>query len=147
VRALLASVSLCLLAATPSWAVLGESVDSVLSDQQRLRGELRSAVGEGFSVHEISSADGTLVREYVSPAGLVFGVSWHGPFVPDLALVLGPYFHEFQQASQTPVRRRGPLALRTESLVIQLGGHMRAFRGRVYLAHALPDALSEAVVQ
>jgi len=147
VRALVAIVLLCFLAATPSWAVLGESVDSLASDQQHLRGELRSAVGEGFSVHEISSADGTFVREYASPAGLVFAVSWRGPFVPDLAQLLGSYFQEFQQASQAPVRRRCPLAVRTERLVVELGGHMRAFRGRAYLPGALPNAVSTAVVQ
>ena len=146
-RTLLAALSFSLLATTPSWAGLGESVDSLPSDQERLRGELRSAVGEGFSVHEISAADGTLVREYASPAGVVFAVSWRGPFVPDLAQLLGSYFQEFQKASQTSVRRRGPLAVRTDRLVVEMGGHMRAFRGRAYLPGALPDGVSEATVQ
>ena len=67
--------------ACPAWAVLGQGVASVASDQQRLKGQLRSAAAEGFSVHEITAADGSLVREYVSPAGEVFGVAWRGPAV------------------------------------------------------------------
>ena len=146
-RTLLAVVSIPFLLATPSWAALGESVDSLASDQERLRGELRSTAGDGFSVHEIRSADGTVVREYASPAGLVFAVAWQAPFGPDLPHLLGSWFAEFQRAAQSPVRRHGPLAVRTERLVVESGGHMRAFRGRAYLPGALPDAVSEAVVR
>ena len=145
-RTPLAAVSIVMLA-TPSWAVLGEKAESVASDQQRLHGELRSTVGEGLAVHEITAADGTTVREYASPAGVVFGVSWRGPVVPDLAQLLGSYFPEFQQAAQSPVRRHGPLAVRTGRLVVEMGGHMRAFRGRAYLPGALPDQVSESVVR
>ena len=146
-RTPLAAVSISFLLATPCWAVLGESTDSLASDQQRLHGELRSTVGEGFSVHEIGLADGTVVREYAAPSGVVFAVSWRGPVAPDLAPLLGSYFPEFQQAAQSPVRRHGPLAVRTGRLVVEMGGHMRAFRGRAYLPGVLPDQVSESVVR
>jgi hypothetical protein len=131
----------------PCWAVLGEPVESVASDQERLHGELRSTVGDRFSVHEISAADGTTVREYAAPDGLVFGVSWRGPFVPDLAQLLGPYFPAFQAAARFPVRQRHPVTVRTDGLVVELGGHMRAFYGRAYLPGALPDGVSESDVR
>ncbi len=135
------------LLASPSWAALGESVDSVAADQQRLRGELRSTAGDGFSIQEIRSADGTVVREYASPEGQVFAVSWSGPVVPDLAHLLGSHFAAFHQALQSRVRRHGPLVVRTGNLVVEMGGHMRAFRGRAYLPEALPAAVSAAVVR
>jgi hypothetical protein len=146
VRTLLAAVSLLLLA-EPSWAVLGERVDSLAADRQRLHGEMRSSAGEGFSVYEITAADGTVVRQYASTSGRVFAVSWRGPFVPDLAQLLGSYFPDFQQAAHSAVRRRGPLVARTSRLVVATGGHMRAFHGLAYIAGELPPAVPEGVVR
>jgi hypothetical protein len=136
-----------LLLASPSWAVLGEPVGSVASDQARLRGRLRSIEGEGYAVHEIQGADGTLVREFAAPSGRVFGVAWQGPFVPDLAPLLGAWFEEYRQAPRPAVRRRGPLSVRTEHLVVETGGHLRSYQGRVYLPDAVPAAVSAAVVR
>jgi hypothetical protein len=146
-RTLLAATAILLLRATPSWAVLGEPVSSVVSDQQRLHGELHSTQAQGFSVHEITTVDGTVVRQYTSPAGLVFGVSWRGPFVPDLAQLLGSYFEDFSRAVRSAVRRRGPLAVRTGRLVVETGGHMRDLNGLVYLRDALPPTVSEQALR
>lgn len=150
-RALLLAAAILFVPAKPSWAVLGESVGSLDGDRQRLHGELRSSAGDGFSVHEITAAGGTVVRQYASPSGVVFGVSWRGPFVPDLAPLLGSYFPDFQQAVRSAAgaaaRRRGPLAGRTDRLVVETGGHVRSLHGRAYLPGALPSAVSERVVQ
>jgi len=146
-RTLLLVVSMLLVSATRSWAVLGESLDSLVADQQRLHGEVRSTAGDGFSVHEIASENGTVVRQYAAPSGVVFGVSWQGPFVPDLSHLLGAYFGEYQRAVRSPVRRRAPLALRTDGLVVETGGHVRAFHGRVYVPELVPPAVSEQVVR
>ncbi|HXY41973.1 MAG TPA: DUF2844 domain-containing protein [Vicinamibacteria bacterium] len=146
-RALLLVLAIVLLGAARSWAVLGQSLDSLAADQQRLHGEVRSTARDGFSVHEIASADGTLVRQYAAPSGVVFGVAWQGPFVPALSPLLGSYFAEYQRAVQSPVRRRAPLALRTDHLVIETGGHMRGFHGRVFVPGLVPAAVSEGVVR
>ena len=146
-RTPLAVASISLVLAAPCWAVLGEPEETVTSDQEHLRGDLRSTLGARFTVHEISASDGTTVREYASPAGIVFGVSWQGPFVPDLAHLLGSYFTEFQEAGRSPARPRRPLALRTAHLAIEMGGHMRAFHGRVYLPASLPEGVSESDVR
>jgi hypothetical protein len=142
-----AAASILLLGTTPAWAALGGSAATVATDRQQLRGELRSVAAEGFSVQEISAADGSVVREYVSPSGRVFAVSWRGPVRPDLALVLGDYFREFQQASRSRLHRRGPLVVRTDRLVVEMGGHMRAFHGRAYVPDLLPVTLSLEVVR
>ena len=143
----LAAVLLSLLCSAPAWAVLGQPEQSVNSDQQRLRGELRSTAREGYTVHEIDAADGMVIKEYVAPDGMVFGVSWQGPTMPDLQHLLGTYFLEFQQSTQGAAPRRRSLAMRTERLVVESGGHMRSFHGRAFVPNLLPGGVREEVVQ
>src|SRR2546427_10377414 len=84
-------------AALPGWAALGSSVESVAADQINFRAAKRAVVEmREYTVHEISRDDGTLIREYVTPAGKVFGVSWTGPVIPDLSQLLGSDHAEFQ---------------------------------------------------
>jgi hypothetical protein len=137
-----------LLGSAPAWASLGDSVASVHSDSARMRGEVSTAAMEGYTIHLIDSPDGTQIREYVSPSGLVFGVAWQGPFMPNLSQLLGTYFAQFQQAAaSSPARRRRALAVHTGALVVESGGHMRGFHGRAYLTTLMPANLSPAVVQ
>ncbi len=131
----------------PAWAVLGEYEASVSLDQQILRGERRSIARPGYNLHEITSPNGITVNEYASPAGLVFGVSWRGPTMPNLQQLLGSYYVQFQQASRSRARRRGPLVVRTEKLVVESGGHMRSFHGRAYAPGLLPNNIRPDVVQ
>ena len=140
-------LSAMFLLAVPSFAVLGQSVQSVQSDQQHLRGQLRSISRQGYSVQQISAADGAIVKEYVSPAGVVFGISWQGAAMPNLSQLLGSYFPQFQHASRSAVRRRQALVVRTDQLVVESGGHMRAFRGRAYVPGLVPNNLLPPVVK
>ena len=135
--------------AIPLWASLGQSEQSVHADQQRMAGQLRSATFDGYTVHEITAAGGAVVREYVSPAGVVFGVVWEGTTMPDLSELLGPYFPQFQEASAAAIahRRRGPLYVQAGPLVVESGGHMRAFRGRAYVTNLIPANLTKDVVR
>jgi len=135
------------LSIVPAWAVLGQSVESVRSDQVQLRGQLRSTTFDGYSVHQINSADGIIVKEFVSPAGTVFGVSWAGPTMPNLSHLLGAYFTQFDQAPKSSVRRRGPVTVRTDQLVVESGGHMRAFHGRAYVTGLMPGNISAEVIR
>jgi hypothetical protein len=135
------------LLAAPAWATLGEHVDSVARDKERLRGQVQESAREGHEVHQITAAGGTLVREYVAPSGFVFGVAWEGPNMPDLAALLGSHYAAFRQAVKARERRRAAVVLHTEDLVVESGGHMRAFRGRAYLPGLVPRGLGAAVVR
>ena len=131
----------------PTWASLGQTTASVIADLRHMSGELRSTIRAGYTMHEITSANGARVREYVSPNGVVFGVSWSGPFMPDLSQLLGSYFSEFQQAAQFSPGRRRALAIDTGKLVVESAGHMRSFHGRAYVPTLLPQNISAEVVQ
>ncbi len=146
-KKLLFVLLLLLLGSAPAWAVLGEQVATVASDQKYLRGEVRATMMQGYSVQQITAADRSVINEYVSPTGMVFGISWRGPVMPNLQLLLGSHFAQFQQAAQSRVRRRGPLVLRTDQLVVESGGHPRSFHGRAYLPSLLPKDVSEEVVR
>jgi Protein of unknown function (DUF2844) len=136
-----------LLGAAPAWAARGQPASSVQSDQTYFRGTLEEMSRQGYTLHQISAPDGTVVREYVSPEGTVFGVSWQGSAMPNLSQLLGSYMADFRQASQSPHGRRQPLVVRNDRVVIESGGHMRAFHGRAYVPNLVPNNLTEAVVQ
>lgn len=136
------------LGVAPAWAVLGETESSVNADRQFLRGQIRDEVHEGYKLHQITDANGAVVREYVSPAGKVFGVSWQGPYVPNMQQLLGSYFPYLQQYAQAQTGRHGgPLMIQRDNFVFISGGHMRGYRGRAYVPSLLPTNVSPEVVQ
>ena len=125
----------------PSWSVLGEDVSSVPADQVHSNASVRVTPGQNFTVHELRSPSGVVVQEYASAAGKIFAVSWQGPTLPDMKQLLGSYFEEFQKAAQENNQPGGhsPLIVHHPGLVVELGGHMRAFAGRAYLADQMPS--------
>ncbi|MGD0222286.1 MAG: DUF2844 domain-containing protein [Terriglobia bacterium] len=137
-----------ILGAAPAWAVLGEPEASVSADRQFLRGQIRDEAHEGYRLHQITYSSGAVVREYVSPAGKVFGVSWQGPRVPNMQQLLGSYFTYLQQYAQAQTGRHGgPLIIQKNDFVFSSGGHMRSYHGRAYLPSLLPTNLLPEVVQ
>ena len=127
-------------------AALGLWQDSVAADAQALKGNLTTKQMPGYTVQQITRTDGTVLREFVSPEGRVFGIGWQGPTMPNFPQLLGPSYVAFQQATQS-VRRRGPLSVHAGQLVVETGGHLRAFHVRAYLADLLPSGISQGVVQ
>jgi uncharacterized protein DUF2844 len=139
----LALLTIFLFVAPKASAELGGSVSSVQTDQERMKGSVRVMPSTAFTIHEIQTPSGTKVREFVSPAGTVFGVAWEGPWMPDLRQLLGPYFDQFVKAAQESKRRgRGPLSIEANGLVVQTGGHARSFFGRAYLLANMPQNVS-----
>src|SRR5208337_5162706 len=127
----------------PAGAVLGDTAASVLNDQARMKGTLRSVDAKTYVMHEIAGSSGTTVREYVSPAGAVFGVAWEGQFPPDLQQLLGPYYEQARQAVQSQQRHgRAPIAIETPGLVVYQTGHMRSFHGQAYIPQLIPPGVS-----
>lgn len=137
---LVAAVALLCL---PALASLGGDASSVEADGVQMKATAKTAQTGGYQVHEMKVPTGTVVKEYVSPAGRVFAVSWHGPFLPDMQQVLGAYFQQFSAALQAQHRQYGhrPLNIQEPGLVVQTGGHMRAYTGRAYVPGMLPQGV------
>jgi len=130
----------------PAWATLGQSRDSVQSDQALLKGRLSTAEAQGYTIHQITRDDGGVLKEFVSPDGQVFGITWQGPTMPNLAQLLGSHFAEFQKAAKS-AHRRGPLTVHVGQLVVETSGHLRSFHVRAYLINLLPNDISPEAVQ
>jgi hypothetical protein len=102
----------------------------------------QSTSTDGYTVQETTAEDGTTVREYVLSSGVVFAVAWSGPRMPNLRQLLGSYFESYRDeaAARSPGRR--PIAIDRPDLVVQSGGHPRAFHGRAYLPQRMPAGVS-----
>ena len=112
-----------------------------------MHAQMHQVARQGYSIKQLSAAGGRTVREYVSAKGLVFGVAWQGPTMPDLQQLLGSYFTQMKEAARTRRRRGGPLVIRTKNLVLVSGGHMRSFHGIAYAPSLLPAGVSAEVVR
>ena len=122
----------------PAMAVLGGDESSVTTDQVKMKATRRIVNSSQYTTHEIQEASGTLVKEYVSTQGQVFAVTWKGPYLPDLQQILGEHFTVYGNAANNKRSRRGSVQVQQSDLVIQSGGHMRAFIGRAYIPRLLP---------
>jgi hypothetical protein len=121
-------------------ATLGESSDSITLDRKALSAVRRATTARnGYTVHEIASGS-TVVREYVSPSGIVFGIAWNGLIHPDLTQLLGAYAGEYEKALQRTPRQPGRrrLQVKTNQVVVEKWGHMRNLQGRAYVPALIP---------
>jgi len=143
-------VLVILVLSSHGFAVLGGTSESVQADQVQMKARLKSTQADSYAVHEITVPTGTVIREYVSPAGQVFGVTWQGPFVPEMRQLLGSYFQRYSVAAKAQRESRvgrQPLNIHEPGLVLQTSGHMRAYFGRAYDPELLPAGVSADDVQ
>ena len=129
-----------------AFAALGGNVASIEADRAQLNGRVQQRQTTAYTVHEIKGASGTVLREYVSSTGNVFGVAWHGQFAPDMRQVLGAYFGQYTaavQANKESYIGRRPLNLHLPGLVIQTNGYMRAYHMRTYIPEQVPAGVKE----
>src|ERR1700710_944347 len=65
----------------PSYAATASSASGqpIVSRQITQRAAAASGASATYSVHEVTLASGTVIREYVGANGAVFGIPWQGP--------------------------------------------------------------------
>lgn len=98
-----------------------------------------AATSAAYTVNSTVLANGTTVREYVGADGLVFAVSWSGPFLPDLRTLLGDYFTTMTtEAARHPKAGHSQLYVKDPAVTIESTGHMRAYAGRAWINARLP---------
>ena len=125
-------------------ATLGESVDSVASDRKAFSAVQHATLARnGYTVQELKS-DANVVREYISPSGVVFGIAWNGLSHPDLTTLLGTYVGDYQQALQRSASQKGKrhMQVKANRVVVEKWGHMRNMQGRAYIPALIPSGVS-----
>ena len=146
-RTLLHSTLLAALA-TPALAALGGDVSGVPGEAAHMKAAVRVASRANYSVHEMTTPAGTVVREYVGPAGIVFAVTWHGPFNPNLEQLFGNYYPQYLTASTIyPSHNHRQQVINEPGLVVQRSGRMRAFSGRAWIPSMLPQNVTIADIK
>lgn len=109
---------------------------------------LSAGVPAAFSVQVTTLPSGTVVREYISPAGTVFAVSWQGPFLPDLRVLLAQYFDVLTaETARHPKAGHSQVLIEKPEVTIESSGHMRAYTGRAWITSALPGGVTSADIE
>lgn len=125
-------------------AALGADAASVRSDGAQLRGEVASTSLDLYEVDEITDGSGMRVREYLNRAGIVFAVAWSSPAPPDLQQLLGTHFSVYATALAAldhPGLHRS-VRIDAAGLIVEAGGHLRAYTGRAYLPALIPTGVA-----
>ena len=147
-RWLLSTTLSSFLCAQGAWATLGRDYRSVQADEVHMKAARRMTHSEtAYSVHQLNTPAGTVIREYVSADGKVFGVAWQGPWLPDFRQLLGDYYGPVMQSPRHQRQGRGPLVLNQPEIVFHSAGHMRSFFGKAYVPAMLPKGITADVVQ
>ena len=141
--------TLLLASSLPAQASLGSNVSTVESDRAQMNASVQVTQHNSYNIHEIQTPGGGVVDEYVSSAGTVFAVSWHGQFPPPMQQILGTYFQQYSAALQAQPQQYGhrPLNIQQPGLVVQTSGHMRAHSGRAYIPDMLPQGMTVNQIQ
>jgi hypothetical protein len=119
-----------------SRAELGGNAASVLAEQKEFGSLLTTDTKNGTTVYIQTLASGTILKEFLSSTGVVYAVSWSGPSLPNLQIILGSYFKNYLAALK---QSRGSIFSTTENVVIQSSGMMGAFQGFAFLPKQAPS--------
>ena len=142
-------MALALAGVTPALAALGQS-PTRLSSAPGVPGARMLAIAPtarvgAYTAQETQLESGTTVREYATPAGRVFAVSWMGPVLPDLDVLLGNYFGSFKletDNARLKGRRGAPVDMARDGLVVRSNGRMRNFFGHAYVVDLIPAGVA-----
>ena len=141
-------------AAMPARAGLGGNLNSIEADATAMRGTMSSPAATeaalpagAYSVKSFVTSSGVKVREYAAPSGAVFGVAWQGHRPPDLSVLLGSYYREYESVAALKTHRELNRAVtRGPNSVVIMAGHMGHMSGRAYVPSLAPAGVDPVAV-
>jgi hypothetical protein len=135
-----AALVLALLGATkPAEATLGGDGASVIANAQILAAERHVEKTSSGERHDLTLPSGIVIRELVSPSGVVYAIAWRGPRMPNLRELLGPYFAQLSNHTSRGSRNR--LIVSGEDFEIRVQGHPHSFAGRAWVPSQVPSGV------
>jgi hypothetical protein len=134
------------LACPAAGATLGEPVATVERDRAQVKGQHRVAQSQSarFQVHAITMADGSSIREFVAPGGVVFAVAWSTRLKPRLETLLGAQARRYAAAASIAMSAPGirhDVSLSSDDLVVRASAHLNAHIGLAYLRSLVPEGV------
>jgi len=130
-----------------SHAALGGLPEQFTTEGTTVASNVSSAVSN-YVMRDTTLATGTHVREFVSGSGIVFAVAWDGPFLPDLRALLGKHFDTMvAESAAKPRAGHSRMAVNRPDVVINSGGHMRAFEGTAWIPAEFPAGFTAGDVR
>ena len=136
---LVTTAMLCVTAPRAVMASLGGDVTSVESDRVHMKAAVvKQQTSALYTIHAMTTPSGTVVQEYANANGVVFAVTWNGPFLPDLRQALGTYFDAYQSAPRAKRYGHAHDSVEQPGLVVHSSGHMRSFAGIAYVPQLVP---------
>lgn len=142
-------ILIALFISSSAWAALGDREAVINSDVAKLKSASHSTEKKAlYTVHEIETPIAK-IREFVDKNGLVFAVSWRGIRRPDLSVLLGSYFEEYNNidARRPRMTTRQPVNIQTSKIMVKKGGHMRDIKGIAVINDQLPAGVTVEELQ
>jgi hypothetical protein len=121
-------------------AILGEKVASITADKTRFKAKsYKRMQSDSYSIHEME-IDGNIVKEFASPDGDVFAVSWRGLKPPNLETLFGKHYDDYKKQFDQQPRQKGrqPIQVKASNVVVRHGGHMRDLFGNACIPNLMP---------
>ena len=121
---------------------------SIEKDRTQLGATLTIRKGLKYQIYELAGRH-TTVHEFLDSSGHVFGVTWEGRTPPDLSVIFGKHFAEYERelARAPKVKgRRNFQTIITSKLRIAQVGHSGHYIGTAFLLGHMPIGISDAQV-
>jgi hypothetical protein len=138
--------ALLTMASSASGAALGGSEAELDEQLASARGteQVKTTSESNYRYREVATGDLT-VKYYVnSETSKIFAVTWRGHRMPDLLSLLG--FDPARLEARGGYRTLRRIDLRTDTVVLQGGGHPGSYSGRAIRVDLLPRGLQESKV-
>jgi hypothetical protein len=120
-------------------AGLGESADAISHDRTALRATAETVTPlVAYDVHEMTTEDGSRVREYVSRSGTIFAVAWNGRTKPDLSALLAAHYADYLKAAASNHFNHHVLSISNGDFAMRIMKLPRGFTGSAHVPALLP---------
>jgi hypothetical protein len=97
---------------------------------------------QAYDRHDLTTSSGTRIRQYVSRAGTVFAVSFEGPVVPDLKVLLGTRYGDYVVATASRRINHKVLTIDSPNLAMQVVKLPRGFSARAFAPDLVPAGVA-----
>ena len=136
------------LVATAAQAGLGNPVAQLRDDQSRLGArDISVQRAAAFDRHAFQSSNGVRIRAFAGRDGQVFAVTFDGPAMPDLKVLLGTRYAEYASAVRPSPSTHKVYTYASGTLELNIVKLPRGFTGSAWVPGAVPAGVNVSALQ